>query len=79
MILALVSRRKMLLRVTTVFGIFALIGIDLASTLQAPSRIEAIPVSQLKNDGVPADYATQVALVRSDDSTLASPDRKSVV
>lgn len=73
MILALVSRRKMLLRVTTVFGIFALIGIDLASTLQAPSRIEAIPVSQLKNDGVPADYATQVALVRSDDSTLASP------
>ncbi|HXK95183.1 MAG TPA: DUF362 domain-containing protein, partial [bacterium] len=73
MILALVSRRKMLLRVTTVVGIFALIGIDLASTLQAPSRIEAIPVSQLKNDGVPADYATQVALVRSDDSTLASP------
>ncbi|MFB3786171.1 MAG: DUF362 domain-containing protein [bacterium] len=65
--------RSLLFRATLILGIVALIGIDLASTLQAPSRVEAVPVSQLKNDGLPPNYSTQVALVRSDDSTLASP------
>ncbi|MFB3787532.1 MAG: DUF362 domain-containing protein [bacterium] len=63
----------MILRAIFFLGVPALIGIDIASTLQAPSRIEAIPVSQLKNDGLSPSYSTQVALVRSDDSALSSP------
>nr|HQH73204.1 DUF362 domain-containing protein [bacterium] len=73
MLSTLLSHRSLFLRATLILGILALVGIDLASTLQAPSRVEAIPVSQLKDDGLPADYSTQVALVRSDDSTLATP------
>ncbi len=53
--------------------LFILIGLDLAFTLQSPSTVKAIPVSQLKNDGVPPEYSTKVALVRSDDSSLTNP------
>ncbi len=66
-------RRSLFLRLVLILGLFTLIGIDLASTLQAPSRVEAIPVSQLKSGGLPPGYLTQVALVRSDDGSLASP------
>lgn len=50
-----------------------LISIDLASTLRSPSHVQAVPVSQLKDDGVPPGYVTRVALVRSDDSALPAP------
>jgi len=73
MISSSLFHRPLLLRLAFTLGVLALIGIDLASTLQAPSRVEAIPVSQLKSDGLPPGYSTQVALVRSDDGSLASP------
>lgn len=58
---------------TGLAALLFLIGIDLASTLQTPTVVKAIPVSQLKQDGVPADYHTRVALVRSDDSFMNPP------
>ena len=50
-----------------------LIGIDIATSLQSPTAIIAVPVSQLKQDGMPSGYQTQVAFVRSDDSTQTVP------
>ncbi|MGC9326677.1 MAG: hypothetical protein ACP5I1_03510, partial [Candidatus Hinthialibacter sp.] len=54
-------------------ALLILVGIDIVLTLQSSSPIVAIPVSQLKDDGVPADYQTKVALVRSDESFMNSP------
>lgn len=51
-----------------------LVGIDLASTLQGPALDQAVPVSQLKQHALPADYHTKVALVRSDDSFMNPPE-----
>lgn len=62
------SRKSLNVICTIVFIFF--IWIDLASTLQNPATVKAIPVSQLKRDGVAADYRTQVATVRSDDSFM---------
>jgi len=53
--------------------VLLLIGYDLASTLSRPTSILAIPVSQLKMDGVEADYTTQTAIVRSDESFMIAP------
>ncbi len=67
------SRLSKIARFIVLAGLFVAIGIDMASTLQSPTTVIATPVSQLKKDGVPADYATQVALVRSDDIKLPNP------
>ncbi len=55
------------------FCIVILIGFDIAFTLQSPSTVTAIPVSQLKSDGVPDEYRTKVAMIRSDDSVVENP------
>ncbi len=61
------------LRVIAIIGLLILVGFDLASTLQSPSHVEAVPVSQLKNDGISPDYTTKIALMRSDDSVMDNP------
>ena len=61
------------LRISLAGLIVALVGIDIASTLTASTRSTAIPVSQLKDDGVPPGYSTRVAMARSDDSALSQP------
>ncbi|MBN2325960.1 MAG: DUF362 domain-containing protein [Candidatus Omnitrophica bacterium] len=60
-------------------ALLILVGIDIALTLQNSSPIIAIPASQLKMDGVPSDYQTNVALVRSDESFMNSPQSLSAV
>jgi uncharacterized protein (DUF362 family) len=47
--------------------------VDIVAQYESAPRSEARPVSQLKSDGVPPDYTTRVALVRSDDSALNQP------
>lgn len=63
-----ISRKKV--SFACIIALLFLVGIDLASTLQGPTSVKAIPVSQLKQDGVAADYHSKVALVRSDDSFM---------
>lgn len=65
--------RSLVFRSLLIISGLILIGIDLASTLQTPSNVQAVPVSQLVNDGVAPGYETTVALVRSDDSMLSDP------
>jgi len=62
-----------LLRILLVVGVSSLVWMDIAARYRTSALSEAVPVSQLKSDGVPADYATRVAIVRSDDSALAQP------
>lgn len=60
-------------RIALLIVIAGLIGVDLATTSGNSLRSTAIPVSQLKADGIPANYSTTVAMVRSDDSGLSQP------
>ncbi len=67
------SPQKTFVRLVILVGFIIVIGYDLASTLQNTSSTEAIPVSQLIDDGVPPDYTTKVSFIRSDDSCLSNP------
>jgi len=65
--------KKYIVYAACFIALAVLIGIDLANSLQSVAWVTAIPVSQLKSDGLPPNYSTKVALVRSDDSKLAEP------
>ena len=65
--------RQVLLRLTVVLFICGLVIVDIVARYESGALSEAIPVSQLKSDGVPPDYTTRIALVRSNDSALSQP------
>ncbi len=71
--LEFVPARRMGFRITLCSLAAILVIIDLADTYQSRHHTEAVPVSQLKYDGVPSDYQTKIAFVRSDDRALSSP------
>jgi len=66
-------QQRAVFRITCVLIVCGLVILDIAARYEAKPLSEAVPVSQLKSDGVPCDYATRVALVRSDDSALTDP------
>ena len=47
--------------------------LDIAARYEPGHLSEAVLVSKLKSDGVSPDYATRIALVRSDDTALSQP------
>ena len=66
--------RRVLFRVTLALLICGLVMADIIlARYETNALSEAIPVSKLKSDGVPPDYTTRVALVRSDDTGLSQP------
>lgn len=65
--------KKTIAKTVAAIALVILIGIDLASTLENPARSIAVPLSQLKDDGVSEGYSARVSLVRSDDSALPNP------
>ncbi|MBI1390958.1 MAG: DUF362 domain-containing protein [bacterium] len=68
-----IIKGKTLIRLVSGAVLIILVYVDLAASLNGGVNSSAIPVSQLKSDGVPADYNTRVALVRSDDGVLSQP------
>ncbi|RJP22942.1 MAG: DUF362 domain-containing protein [Candidatus Omnitrophota bacterium] len=67
------SDRFFLIRSGIAFLICGVIIVDLLAQFPNKPMSEAKPVSQLKADGLPADYSTRVAFVRSDDPVLSQP------